>query len=354
MKSTLERYIDPANIPKKYGGELDFEFGMLPIPDPAIEEFIQWDEGAAIQNGKKTFPIGPIKWVETDTEVKAVAIGTEDGVPREKVVGRLPQGISIKAALMDGLKVVNTPLPPTELARMETGFSTQPPDTGEDFEEQPPPSSGTTTPAQSSTKATTPLPEQQQGKIDAAVGSATAALASSSLKDSTSTGPDHVPQSAHNHPAAHTSPPPDSRTGTSDTRYAEQSQTHASGQLEDGTPAVRHHGSGDKTVTMEPGTVGQAPKNVSEPLTDRSEHFSSGPGVVDQVKGVASSVVESAYAVGGKVAGAVGLASEKEKKEEPIDGKEEAKKDERVDKMDDEKVEAFMRSQVESGATAAA
>src|ERR1700722_15413767 len=38
MKKTLETYIAPENIPRKYGGTLDYEFGMLPVLEPAIRD----------------------------------------------------------------------------------------------------------------------------------------------------------------------------------------------------------------------------------------------------------------------------------------------------------------------------
>ncbi|TQS32408.1 hypothetical protein Golomagni_07274, partial [Golovinomyces magnicellulatus] len=56
VKPVLESFIEPKNIPKKYGGELDFEFGSLPISDPAWEGSVQWD------NGHTSFPSGPLLW----------------------------------------------------------------------------------------------------------------------------------------------------------------------------------------------------------------------------------------------------------------------------------------------------
>ncbi|KAK9264412.1 hypothetical protein V1519DRAFT_427423, partial [Lipomyces tetrasporus] len=38
MNATLESFIDPANLPNKYGGELDFEFGQMPVLDPATDK----------------------------------------------------------------------------------------------------------------------------------------------------------------------------------------------------------------------------------------------------------------------------------------------------------------------------
>ncbi|KAJ8103719.1 hypothetical protein POJ06DRAFT_242662 [Lipomyces tetrasporus] len=43
MNATLESFIDPANLPNKYGGELDFEFGQMPVLDPAVKNALTWE-----------------------------------------------------------------------------------------------------------------------------------------------------------------------------------------------------------------------------------------------------------------------------------------------------------------------
>jgi len=56
VKRTLESFIDPVNIPEKYGGELEFVFGDMPVSDPALESFVSW-------KGKEPgFPAGPLYW----------------------------------------------------------------------------------------------------------------------------------------------------------------------------------------------------------------------------------------------------------------------------------------------------
>jgi hypothetical protein len=175
VKSTLEKYIDPANIPKKYGGELDFEFGMMPVPEPSIEQSIIW-ENPATQNGHKTFPIGPIRWIEEDGEVKAIAVGSEDGKPRRVTVARLPKGASIRASQ----NVANTPLNEAELSYLDTGVSTQPPDNGEEPNEVPPASSsGTNTPAvttEPTSGVSSPKHESNDGVSDVTTTLATTSL----------------------------------------------------------------------------------------------------------------------------------------------------------------------------------
>jgi hypothetical protein len=74
MKTTLESFIDPANIPKKYGGQLDFEFGDFPSLDPALQNVVQWEAG------KDNFPHGPIYWNDETPGLK-----WEDGKGGEKM-----------------------------------------------------------------------------------------------------------------------------------------------------------------------------------------------------------------------------------------------------------------------------
>jgi len=92
MQKTLESFIDPVNIPKKYGGQLDFTFGDLPVFDPAITKVIQWE------GENKDFPHGPMYWRNTQgkkvegklgeetKEMSALAVGSIDGKQREESV----------------------------------------------------------------------------------------------------------------------------------------------------------------------------------------------------------------------------------------------------------------------------
>jgi hypothetical protein len=74
-------FIDPANIPKKYGGELDFKFGDMPIPDPAWKDTIQWE-------GDFTdFPGGPLYWIHGDEDkMQALAVGSIEEHQRKEAV----------------------------------------------------------------------------------------------------------------------------------------------------------------------------------------------------------------------------------------------------------------------------
>jgi hypothetical protein len=81
---TLETYIDRRNIPKKYGGELDYTFGQLGIPDPAWDGVVQWE------NGYTQFPTGPLDWEDIegqDDRIACMTLGSEEGgrLRRERV-----------------------------------------------------------------------------------------------------------------------------------------------------------------------------------------------------------------------------------------------------------------------------
>ncbi|CAN9083074.1 unnamed protein product [Alternaria alternata] len=294
--STLSQYIDHDNIPKKYGGGLDFEWGQLPNLEPAIEAQMKW-ENPNTQDGRKTFPIGPIKWEEgQDGEMQAWGVGSENGAPRRKLIFSIPKPVGYKQGdLMP-------PTPATQIGDPLTtvGTATHPPDTNEPDIDTPP-SDTESRPSMSSPPNTTTLPI---------------------------------------------------REGTSEARYEQQNLTHASGQLADGTPdaAVVDHGHGDKTVTMEPNTVGQAPKEV--PLPDREEP--AAPGYLDQAKQAAISasavVTSTATSAAEAVTGAVGGHKE-EKVEEPerVKSPQELEMDRQIDATSAKDVEAFLRAKTASG-----
>jgi hypothetical protein len=295
---TLSQYIDIDNIPKKYGGNLDFEWGQMPNLESELDASLQW-ENPATQNGKNTFPIGPIAWEKGENgALKAVAVGHENGQPRHKTIFTIPNPVN-------GNKdspVVNTPITEQELALTSVGTSTQPADS------DIPNSDSLSPPSDSPTPSSTPKLGAQTGGEDLPI-----------------------------------------REGTSDTRYEQQTHTHASGQLAAGTPhaAINDHGHGDKTVTMEPGTVGQAPKDVSIPPPE-------GPpalgylGQAKQMAAQASAVVtSSAASAAGAVTGLVG--GDKEKVEDKVEEKalEKSEEDKRLDREIDAKsqpaVEGFLR-----------
>ncbi|KAL6171619.1 hypothetical protein ACJQWK_02629 [Exserohilum turcicum] len=203
--STLSQYIDHENIPKKYGGGLDFEWGQLPNLEPAIEAQIKWEK-PYIQGGRNTLPIGPLKFEEgKDGEMQAWGIGSVGGKPRHELIFTIPNPVGYN----QGDVVPTTSVEQFGEPLTTTGTATHPPDTD---------GSGSPTP-----------PSDDE----------------SSTPDSPSTA---LPV----------------RSGTSEARYEQQDHTHASGQLADGTTnaAIVEHGHGDKAISVETNTIGQAPKEL--------------------------------------------------------------------------------------------
>lgn len=98
---------------------MDFTYGMLPVLEPAFDNAIKW-ENPEVQNGQRTIPTGPIKWEKSsDGGLSAIAIGRENGVPRNRLVGRLPP--KYPKTEQNKLKVA-----PPALFRTTTGVSTHP------------------------------------------------------------------------------------------------------------------------------------------------------------------------------------------------------------------------------------
>lgn len=82
----LTSFIDIKNIPKQYGGELEFEWCQMPNLDSRIKEFATWE------NGFTEFPKGPIYWVPTEqgTRMEALARGTINKKERNTRVCTIP------------------------------------------------------------------------------------------------------------------------------------------------------------------------------------------------------------------------------------------------------------------------
>ncbi|KAF3356754.1 hypothetical protein VdG1_06177 [Verticillium dahliae VDG1] len=82
VKPTLEAYIDPANIPTKYGGRLAYRFGDMPVNDPA------WDGNLRWENGHTGFGSGPMIWRDTadGTRLECVGLGASSGALRDEVI----------------------------------------------------------------------------------------------------------------------------------------------------------------------------------------------------------------------------------------------------------------------------
>ncbi|KAJ7127584.1 CRAL-TRIO domain-containing protein [Mycena crocata] len=83
MKQTLTRFVRPADLPKKYGGELEWEYGMAPSVDSEVLTALTGFEG-----GASAWPRGPLRCVaQPGAGAKVVARGTAAGKKRDEVVG---------------------------------------------------------------------------------------------------------------------------------------------------------------------------------------------------------------------------------------------------------------------------
>lgn len=78
--------MDVSSIPKKYGGELDFECGMMPSIDPEIRRCLD------LKNPKleELFLTGPTRWVDNEEgEMIALSVGSIDGKPHKEAVATM-------------------------------------------------------------------------------------------------------------------------------------------------------------------------------------------------------------------------------------------------------------------------
>lgn len=104
----LSSYIDPANIPKKYGGTLDFGWGDMPNLDPVIRDTADWEGPAAKEN--PAFPKGPAYWrpIDGGKRLECVAVGSVDKVERCVRVCTIPVAVPVgEAAQAEGAAAAN-------------------------------------------------------------------------------------------------------------------------------------------------------------------------------------------------------------------------------------------------------
>jgi hypothetical protein len=78
--------MDIDSIPKKYGGNLDFRCGMMPVLDPAVKNVLD----LASPESEQLFLTAPVKWVDdVDGDMTAVGVGSVDGQERREKVATL-------------------------------------------------------------------------------------------------------------------------------------------------------------------------------------------------------------------------------------------------------------------------
>ena len=76
------------NIPKKYGGGLDFECGKFPVLDQQVKDCLSITPGP---DADKFLLTSPVRWIDAgeDGEMSAIGVGSIDGHPRKEHVATL-------------------------------------------------------------------------------------------------------------------------------------------------------------------------------------------------------------------------------------------------------------------------
>lgn len=334
MLQELSKFIDPDNIPKKYGGNLEWKFGDRPFLEPEIANSLRWKQDVQ-EHGHRTFPIGPIKWeYDEDGDLVATAIGSEAGAPRKQVLAGLhPENVATLA-----LSPGRNPLTRHHSALFATVSHTGA-TTAVNEKEKTELANGTAHKMALNNENINPqtteasaLPVEADSIHDAGKTDGSA------VPDSSRVGTYTVPYRDPTNEIAH--PPEDARQGTSHTRYTQQAGTHAEGQLADGTPHVREDGQGTAHTVMEPRTVGQAPKDT--PITREEEPQ---PTIIDTAKEYAGQAQAAVTSGANAVLGAVGLGEKKVEEPQPEPVK---KEDSRIDNLDQAQVEELLREKHQS------
>ncbi|KAI1740180.1 CRAL-TRIO domain-containing protein [Xylaria scruposa] len=83
----LTTFLDIEDIPKRYGGKLEWDFFDEPAYDDEIKRIMTWEDGYT------TFPPGPCRWElsEDGTRVNCIAVGSKDGQDRRVRIGSVPK-----------------------------------------------------------------------------------------------------------------------------------------------------------------------------------------------------------------------------------------------------------------------
>jgi len=266
----------------------------MPNLEPKIVESLRWENPGNDGRGGKAFPLGPVKFVQQPNgDMEAWAVGSEKGQKRRFRVATLPgKGSQTRGGPRAMLSRTDTDTDPS-------GWHTHP---EEDQNEMP--NSGHTPPDHSPT-------------LHPMVGRNVSSAYEVS-RDS-------------EHP----------RPGTSLTSFAAQSQTHASGQLAQGTPVSINSGYGDSHTTNEPSTIGQAPKNVDIPYREAPQDNS----YLGQAKAALHTAVVAAESAEETVLQRLGYGQKVEApKEEQQEHKQVAPDDPRIGRMQNGDLEDFLRS----------
>jgi len=107
----------------KYGGQLDFEFGSMPVLDPALKEVLLWE------GGNTDFPQGPMYWQSQHggKAIEAIAVGSVDTKERREKVCTIKTTLSDDADKdgMNGHAIVGTQRPGTRSEFLSASTTTE-------------------------------------------------------------------------------------------------------------------------------------------------------------------------------------------------------------------------------------
>ncbi|CAK3966366.1 Hypothetical predicted protein [Lecanosticta acicola] len=315
--STLEKFVDIKNIPKKYGGQLEWSFGEMPNLEPEIARAMRWKSNLKNKAGFRTLPIGPIMWrYDGDGDLVAVATGTENGKVRDEALAGLhPEAHVARLALSPGRN------PQSQLFAVVSGAGAT--TVASEGKHKNTTTGGTTTASPETTTngqmAATTTAAKDHADLD--IGKSP----DSAVQNTSRAGTYTIP-----------SPDEDVRQGTSSTKLEQQRNTHAVGTLAEGTPETRG-ASNSQHAVMEPRTVGQAPKET--PLYREEGEDKTLVGTAQEYAGQA---VETAKQVPAMAMGALGL-GEKQEAQEAQESKEPVVEP-RIDGMESHQVEEFIRA----------
>ncbi|KAH9897279.1 CRAL-TRIO domain-containing protein [Xylariomycetidae sp. FL2044] len=90
----LTSFMDMKDIPKKYGGDLEWNFFDEPAWDEEIKRICQWE------NGHTEFPPGPVYWqpIDDGKRLECLAVGTKGGTDRRERVCTITKAFPPKSA----------------------------------------------------------------------------------------------------------------------------------------------------------------------------------------------------------------------------------------------------------------
>ncbi|KAG8529898.1 uncharacterized protein KY384_005379 [Bacidia gigantensis] len=104
---TLTQFIDIKDIPKKYGGQLDFQCGDLPNLDPELREHLTIPPG---EEAERFLLTSPVRWAAqgADGEMFAIGVGSINGKERQEPLATLHGLVARTTTHRERLSRMNT------------------------------------------------------------------------------------------------------------------------------------------------------------------------------------------------------------------------------------------------------